>query len=180
MYQVGKALSVLVNVLAAISAVAAALMMLHITLDVILKELFNFPLPATFTIVSNYYMPAVVFLPLALAEKRQVHISVEVLVQFLRPRMQRMLAVLTWLIAAGIFCILMYQSWLDSLDKTTFGTFIMEQDYKVPIWPTFFLLPVGFLAIVAVLVYRVAVAVSGSKDGLGGTEHDAFRDHLAE
>jgi len=172
-FRLGRLLGRLTDILAFVGCIGVVLMMLHITLDVLLRWI-GYPIPATVTIVPHYYMLPIIFLPLALAERNDAHITVEILVQHLRKRWQRILAVLSWLVSAGVFGILFYQTLLDALDKMRVGTFLMEVDWKVPIWASYFFLPVGFGLVVAVLVYRIVVTVTGAKSGLGEAQHDAF------
>jgi TRAP-type C4-dicarboxylate transport system permease small subunit len=174
-FRIGRWLSRLTDILAFLGCVAVVLMMLHITLDVFMRWI-GLPIPATVTIVPHYYMLPIIFLPLALAERNDAHITVEVLVQFLRRRWQRVLAVLGWTISAGVFGILFYQSLLDAMEKMKVGTFMMEVDWKIPIWPTYFFLPVGFGLVVIILVYRIIVTVGDLKSGLGEVQHEAFDD----
>jgi TRAP-type C4-dicarboxylate transport system permease small subunit len=120
-------------------------------------------------------MLPIVFLPLALAEKYDAHITVEILVQIFRNRLQRILAVCSWLFSAGVFSILFYQTFLDALDKMSVGTFMMEMDWKIPIWPSYFFLPVGFGLVIVVLLYKIIATISGAESGLGEKQHEAFR-----
>ena len=46
-----------------------------------MRSFFNYPLPGTITIVSYYYMAIAAFMPLAFAEQKQAHISVEVITE---------------------------------------------------------------------------------------------------
>lgn len=177
MKRLGRMLGRVTDVLAVIGCVAVVLMMLHITLDVFMR-LIGYPIPATVTIVPHYYMLPIIFLPLALAERNDAHITVEVLVQLLRRRWQRVLAVLSWIVSAVVFSLLFYQTLLDALEKMEVGTFMMEVDWKIPIWASYFFLPVGFALVVLVLLYRVAVTVMGAESTLGEVKHDAFRDPL--
>ena len=179
MFQIGLTLRRLTDILAFLGCVAVVLMMLHITLDVFLR-LINFPIPATVTIVPHYYMLPIIFLPLALTERNDAHITVEVLVQLLSRGIQKMLAMLAWVVSAGVFGILFYQTLLDAIDKTQKGTFMMEVDWKIWIWPTYYSLPVGFGLVILVLIYRITTTVSGTKSGLGEVEHDAFKPPQAE
>lgn len=179
MFSLGRLLGRLTDLLAFISCAAVVLMMLHITLDVFLRWI-GHPIPATVTIVPNYYMLPIVFLPLAMVERNNAHITVEILVQVLRKSWQRALAVLSWAVAAGVFGILLYQTSLDALDKMRVGTFMIELDYKIPIWASYFFLPVGFALVVAVLLYRIVVTLTGVRSGLGEVGHDAFDDTLAK
>ena len=176
MFRLGRLLGRLTDILAFVGCVGVVLMMLHITLDVALRWI-GYPIPATVTIVPHYYMLPIIFLPLALAERNDAHITVEVFVQLLRRRWQRVLAVLSWMVSAGVFGILFYQTLLDALDKMKVGTFMMEVDWKIPIWPTYFFLPVGFGLVIIVLAYRIVITVADLESGLGETRHEAFDEH---
>lgn len=179
MFQIGKLLGRLTDVLAFFGCVGVVLMMLHITVDVFLR-LIEYPIPATVTIVPHYYMLPIIFLPLALTERNDAHITVEVLVQLFSRGVQKTLAVLAWIVSTGVFGILFYQTLLDALDKTEKGTFMMEVDWKIPIWASYYFLPVGFAVVILVLVYRIVITLTGAKSGLGEIEHDAFAPPVAD
>ncbi|PJK27495.1 TRAP transporter small permease [Minwuia thermotolerans] len=149
------------NLTTVIGAIAVVLMMVHITVDVVGKFILFLPVPATITLVSNYYMVVVAFLPLALAERRNSHISVEVLTEQFSPGVQRHIHGWTCLYSAVIFSLLTYRSFLDAVDKYELGSFIMEQSTKVPIWPGHFLLPLGAGLMVLMLLLRFANYLSG-------------------
>ena len=65
MQTLGRLLSYLINAVTVLAGLSVALMMVHITVDVISRYVFNYPLPGTITVVSNFYMVLVAFLPLA-------------------------------------------------------------------------------------------------------------------
>ena len=77
------------SVLAGLAVVA---MMLQVTLDVTLRYLIGKPLMGTLTMVSFYYMVIVAFVPLALAEQRDAHISVDFVTEALPVRLKYHLA----------------------------------------------------------------------------------------
>src|SRR6056297_3359879 len=67
----------LVTVSTVAGVVAVLFMIAHISLDVLMRNLFLAPIPATSVVVANYYMPIIAFLPLALTEKLDQHVSVD-------------------------------------------------------------------------------------------------------
>ena len=79
------------------------------------------------------------------------------------------------LIIVNLLSILFYQTFLDALDKMSVGTFMIEVDWKIPIWASYFFLPVGFGLVIVVLLYKIITTISGAKSGLGERKHDAFR-----
>jgi len=150
-----------VNLTSIIGSIAVGLMMVHITVDVVGKFVFFSPVPATITMVSNYYMVVVAFLPLALAERRNAHISVEVLTELFPTRVQHHINGLTYLLSGAVFGLLAWRGFNDAYNKQDMGSFIMEQGTKVLIWPGHYLLPVGASLMVLVLVFKFVSYISG-------------------
>ncbi|MEC9435590.1 MAG: TRAP transporter small permease [Pseudomonadota bacterium] len=142
----------------AVAAVALTLMMAHVTVDVAGKYLLNAPVPVTLEMVSNYYMVAVVFLPLAAVEKVNGHIHVELIYSALPRVGRRLLDVTAHALALGFFAMLMRYSWVSAVRKFNVGEFIMGT-YPLLIWPSRFLVPVGCALIAALLVLRLVRAV---------------------
>ena len=154
-----------------------ALMMLHIAFEVMMRYVFGISVPGTLTLVSKYYLPAVVFLPMAIAERRGNHISVEVLTQYLPLVVQRVLEHLARILAAVVFAVLTYQTWLDALKKTRSGAFELDFGYQFITWPSYYLLPLGFGAMTLVLAYGIVTGIVGLPDRLEG-DHDDGPDRL--
>lgn len=163
----GRLLARIIDLTTVVGLAAVALMMLHITVDVIGKFIFNAPVPATIALVSNYYMVVVAFLALALAERRNGHITVEVLTEFFPRPVQKHLFSWTYLLSAAVFGVFAYRSWLEARTAHESGTFIMEQSTKLITWPSYYLLPIGAGLMTLVLVYRFLVYLTGAKSGLG-------------
>lgn len=142
-----------------VGAIAVALMMVHIATDVVAKYVFGVPMPGTITVVSNYYMIVVAFLPLAFTERRNGHISVEVLTEHFPMSVQRALNLIALVISTGVLGAMTWQSWLDADRARLIGTFEIEQDVKLLIWPARYLLPLGCGLMVLTLIAKIAIAL---------------------
>lgn len=169
----GRCIGWLVMASTAVGAAAVMLMMLQIVVDVALKNLFSFPLPATTIFVAHYYMIVVAYLPVALAEKLNSHITVEILAQHFARRYRLWLMAVMWLVSGVVAAAIAHRLWGEAMKKYNFGTFMIEQDVTFMIWPGFFVLPVGFGLFALVLFYRFACAVTGAASGLGEVSDDA-------
>lgn len=143
-----------------VACVFCAMMATHITAGVISRAAFNIVLPGTVAIVSQYYMIAVTFIPLALVERRNENISVEVVVQLLPVRLQRISQALGWILSIAVFSMLTWTSWLDAIHHYEVGTYVMESGGKIILWPSYFMLPLGYSLVVLVLVLKVLVFLS--------------------
>lgn len=167
MYAIGRLLARATDLTLILGLVAVALMMIHITVDVVGKFSLNEPVPATIALVSSYYMVVIAFLPIAYAETRNSHITVEVLTELFPMRLQKHLYSWSYLLSALIYGLLTYRMWHEALRAQSNGTFIMEQSTKLITWPSYYLLPIGCGLMTLVLVYRFINYMTGAKSGLG-------------
>lgn len=167
MEMMGRLLARTINVTTWVGMIAILLMMVQITVDVAGKFLFNTPIPATISMVSSYYMVIAAFVPLALVETRNGHITVEVLTEFFPMRTQYHLYSWTYLLSAGVFGALAYRSWGEAGKAQNSGTFMVEHGIKIITWPSYYLLPIGAGLMTIVLVYRWLIYMTGAKSGLG-------------
>ena len=132
------------SALALIAGIAATLMMLHVFADVLARALFNAPLTGTIVFVSNWYMVALVCLPLAFVERNDGHISVDVLTGLLAPKAQGLLATAIRPLSAAVFAIVAYASFLEAETQRALGRFILEQQSRFDVWPGYYFMPLGY------------------------------------
>lgn len=172
----GRLLGWLIVAATFLGAAAVILMMLQIVADVALKNLIAWPIPLTSIFVANYYMLFVAFAPLALAEKLNRHISVELVFQHLSMGWKRALGGIISLVC-GLGCAgIAWRLWNEAMKKFTSGTYIQELDINMPTWPGYFVLPIGFGLFALVLFYRTASAVTGISGALGEVPLDQPED----
>lgn len=120
-----------------------AVMVLHITVDVLLRALFNAAVVGTLEAVSYYHIVFAVFLPLAYVERRGEHIRVDLFVQKMPLKVQLALYLFACLIGFAFFGALTYQSFIDALRSTERQETIMS-NFLFYIWPSRWALPLGF------------------------------------
>lgn len=166
MQALGKLLSRVIDSMTVISGLAIALMMVHITLDVVLRNFFNYPLPGTITIVSHYYMAIAAFMPLAFAEQKSAHISVEVITELMPKATQRHLAGWMLLFSAAIFALMTLRSWEEAMSKYGIKASVVQGEDSLPVWPTYFLLPLGCLLMFLVVTYKFVIYLTRQESGL--------------
>ena len=152
----------LASMLAILGGALIVLMMLHITVDVTSRALFNVSLPGTITIVSSFYMVGAAFLPLAYTEIRKGHVAVEVLHDRLGPSAQRHLGGATDLFGLAIIAMMTHRAWGEALTRLARGSSSMESGIIIPTWPGYFIVFAGLALttlIMAVQVLRYAAGV---------------------
>jgi TRAP-type C4-dicarboxylate transport system permease small subunit len=147
-----------------LSGAAVTMMMLHVCIDVIGKFLFNAPAPGTITIVTEYYMPILTFLPLAYVHRRRAHISVEVLTKTFSPRVQFHIHYLGLVIVLVVFALLTWTTFGEAEKKYAIGTFMVEQGRMVPTWPGHYFPPIGYGLITLLVAYELLQYLLGRAD----------------
>ena len=164
--------------LALLGSVGVVVMLVHICAYVIGRHLAAAPIPATVEIVSNYYMVLIAFLPLAWAERRGDMIAVEVFGQLLRGPFRRIDALFVAIVTAGAYAILTYATWLVAMREFAVRSYVISLSMTIPVWPSYFILPLSFGLAMVVCLLRVALLLAG-RDVTNTSEHaleEEFRE----
>lgn len=159
----------LASLLALIAGLSLVLMMVHVTLDVLLKYFFKLPIPGTAEVVASYYMIGTVFLPLAYIEVHNRPIVVELFYDRMPRRLQAPLDVLGTLASLAFYAFLTWQSMkiaLVSLENREY----VDGLWKVVVWPSRFIIPVGLSIACAALLMRLALLARGGSAQHGSAE----------
>ncbi|HWU36256.1 MAG TPA: TRAP transporter small permease [Candidatus Acidoferrum sp.] len=149
--------------LATLGAVALMVMMFLITLDVIGRDVFSNAILGTFEIVE-YLMIPTVFLALAYGQFEDVHINVDVAIQFMSQRKRAALNVVTLLMTLGVFLPMAWVSYLQAMkvyDQKLVSTVLL-----IPRWPFQVLALVGVVAYCLAIMTDLFVAIvrAGGKE----------------
>ncbi|KHA54155.1 MULTISPECIES: TRAP transporter small permease subunit [Rhodobacterales] len=135
-------------------------MMLHVTLDVVLKVAFNAPIQGTVEISSYYYMVGIVMLPMALVELEDDQISVDLLFNLFPAPLQKVCLLLTLMATAAVLAVIAWRTGQDAIRAFRVGEVVMGSR-EIIVWPARCMLPLGFtLAAIAALL-RVIMVIQG-------------------
>jgi TRAP-type C4-dicarboxylate transport system permease small subunit len=140
----------------ALGCTATLLMMLHVVVDVTARVVFKSPVGGTLETVTYIYMVAVVFLPLAMVQRKRQQIIVELFSQMLPPRV---LALLDGVVAA-VACVFMlaltwysgHEAWAQTLIRET----APSAQNPVPIWPARWMVVAGGALVACYLAIQSA------------------------
>ena len=147
--------------LALLGSVGVVVMLVHICAYVIGRHLAAAPIPATVEIVSNYYMVLIAFLPLAWAERRGDMISVEVFGHLFRGPLRRLDAAFVAAVTALAYSILAYTTWLVAMREFAVRSYVISLSMTIPVWPSYFILPLSFGLAMIVCLLRLALVLAG-------------------
>jgi len=166
MFAVGRFLSKITNVISIIGGLAIALMMFHITADVVGRYFFNAPIPGTITIVSYYYMSIAAFIPLAFAEQKDAHISVEVITEHMPAWLRHNLERFAMLCSLVVFSFLAVRTFGEAQKKFDMGASIVQGNSDISIWVTYYMLPLGAGLMTLVVLYKLINSFLPHESGL--------------
>ncbi|MFM1863314.1 MAG: hypothetical protein RLZ26_1836 [Pseudomonadota bacterium] len=144
-----------------IGAVALMLMMLQIAVDVLLRNLTGSAIPATADLVSKYYMVAVAFVPLALADLHRRHIEATIFTDGLRGAPRRLVEAFGVCLSLAAFGLLGWGATQEALKNTARGSYVDAGLIQVPTWPGYWFLPLGFVLMALVLASRIPAVLRG-------------------
>ena len=148
--------------LALLGAVGVVAMLVHITAYVVMRQFSHSPVPATVEIVSYYYMVLIAFLPLAWAERRGEMISIEIFAPLLTGRIGRINEIFVALVTSGVYAVLTYTTWLVAMREFSARSFVISLSVVIPVWPGYFVLPIGFALAALVTLYRGFTSKQGT------------------
>jgi TRAP-type C4-dicarboxylate transport system permease small subunit len=148
--------------LALLGTLGILLMVVHITLDVVLRSTLSISIPATLELVTRYYLITLALLPLGWVEWRRNMISVEALEGMMSPGLIRISDVLVSLLSAAIYGTLAVATWGKAMEQYQIGAYVMSLNVPMPVWPTYFVLPVAFALAALVCVVRLPLLATGT------------------
>lgn len=157
-----RSINALANLLSIAAGLSLVLMMVHVTADVFGKYFFAMPVPGTAEVVASYYMIATVFLPLAYIEVHNRPIVVELFYDLVPRQLQFAFDAFGTIASIGFYAFLTWQSSKIAIDAFEIGEMV-EGAWRVIVWPSRFLLPLGLAAACLVLLMRLAVIVTGKR-----------------
>lgn len=144
-----------------VASLAIVLMMFHISGDVIARTVFGTGLPGTLEITAEWYMIAVVYMPLALIQLRDENITVDLFSQMFSDRVQHVLRVLMSFLAL-VFIYNWAQASLELAQKKTKRMSFLDSGlWQIPTWPVYW---ACFIAIALLFCATVVVMLMAVRD----------------
>jgi len=153
-----------------LGGLAIALMMIHISLDILARFLFNTPLPGTITIVAHYYMLIAIFLPLAYAEQTNSSIAVEILTTRFSHKAQHRVNGWTHLIIGATAFVMTSEAFKVAIKNYHSNTSVMQGDYTIITWPSYFILCAGTFLLGCYCVLRFLSFITRSERAMSVEE----------
>lgn len=151
-----------------IGAAATGLMMLHICADVAIRVVLRIPIYGTIEIVSKYMMVIIAFAPLAEIQRRREHLFVESFTALVPSAVNKVLDYLVIIYFLGLTGFYIYASAKKALEKTSVGAAIDTPAFDVPVWQSYWVIPIALTALAVVLLAQL---VSGPREPGSHADH---------
>lgn len=142
MTAIDRAADRLGQILAVLAALCLTAMMLHICADVVGRFAFSRPLPSTIEIVAEWWMPALIFLPMVSVERMRENITVDLFYDRSGPRMKAFMNLVSNACFTLFLVFVAWGSGEQALRAYGDGEFIVGM-IPVVTWPARFFLPVS-------------------------------------
>lgn len=155
-----RAFRTLTHGLMLVGGLGIILMMAHITLDVVLKVIWNTPIQGTVEISSYYYMVAIVMLPMAMVEYDDEQISVDLLFNHFPVWLKHTCLFITFVATAGMLSVMTWRTGLDAIRALNVGEVVMGSR-EIIVWPARCMLPLGFGLATIAAVLRAIMLLRG-------------------
>jgi len=134
------------------------------TFDVVLRYVFNAPLPEMFQL-TEFMMVGVVYLAIAYVQQLKDHIKIEAATQWLPPRIQEILDNFGYGVGLIIFAIITWQTGRLAWEAWETSDYTMGI-VQFPLWPAKSILPIG----TGLLSLRLLVDIILSFNGIRGAQ----------
>jgi len=167
-----RTLRILEKPLLAVSGLLIFLMMLHVVADVFFKYVFLEPITGTLEVVANYYMIAIVFLPLALVQRASGLIKVEVFTGLLGPRTTAALDAFATVLSIVFVGLMAWFALQEAIETTEIREKIVVGVSLLPVWPARWFVPVGTGVFLLALILSLQLYLRGISGRVAEEESD--------
>ncbi len=148
------------------------LMMMHICADVLLKYVFNSPIPGTLEIVSAIYMTIVVFFPLMAVTLFDGHISVTLFSELLNLRARKIMIFLVSLFCFLVTAYVFYAGFDQALRKMAAGESWETASGYISIWYARWSFPIGMGLTAVAFGWVTLQSYLALTDGRGNSDNN--------
>lgn len=128
-------------------------MMGFIVLEVIMRNLFNYSIPGNYEMVQNYFMPVVTLPVIVYAFSEGVLPRINMVISKFNYKLQKGVLLLLLLVEIAVFTLMAFYGWQYAISGMEAGDAFPASGSMYPIYPFYFLIPIGFGMLVVEMVF---------------------------
>jgi TRAP-type C4-dicarboxylate transport system permease small subunit len=137
-----ETMSLMEKLLIGVASLALLVLTLLTTADALGRYLFNSPIPGTGELIEDYFMIALIFLPLSYSFMQEGHVHVTMIEQFFPTRVKFLIGKFNLLLSFGLFALIALAGWLGVLEACRIDE-ISTSSVGYPMWPCYAMVPIG-------------------------------------
>jgi len=165
MHKAHRILNILDMATLTLGCMAVLLMMLHVSADIVARQVTSWRVPATLETVTYIYMVMIAFLPLAAVQARRQQIAVELFAELLPARVIFFTDALVGLIG-GLFVLgLAWFSTALAWEQTLIREAAPSMASPVPIWPVRWMLVLAWVLVSLHLLIQAGMNLRAALTG---------------
>jgi TRAP-type C4-dicarboxylate transport system permease small subunit len=137
-----EAMSLLEKLLIGVASLALLVLTLLTTADALGRYLFNSPIPGTGELIEDYFMIALIFLPLSYSFMQEGHVHVTIIERFFPGRVKAFIGKFNLLLSFGLFALIALAGWRGFAEAFRIDE-ISTSSVGYPMWPCYAMVPIG-------------------------------------
>lgn len=162
------------GVVSLLSVLVMFAMMLHVTVNALLRTYAGRPLPWTFEWVQFWYVPVLALLGFVAAQRGREHIATDVFLRFVPIVARPWFVAGGWLLAALCAAGITLFSWDEAVGRFEVGASAGTSD--IPVWPVYFVVPVVFIVLTGQFIAAMLSSLGEAVEIEGEQEQEVLRD----
>jgi TRAP-type C4-dicarboxylate transport system permease small subunit len=135
-------MGILEKLLIGVASLALLVLTLLTTADALGRYLFNSPIPGTGELIEDYFMIALIFLPLSFSFMQEGHVHVTIIEQFFSTRVKFLIGKFNLLLSFGLFALIALAGWKGFAEAWRIDE-ISTSSVGYPMWPCYAMVPIG-------------------------------------
>ena len=136
------AMSILEKLLIGVASLALLVLTGLTTADALGRYLFNSPIPGTGELIEDYFMIALIFLPLSYSFMQEGHVHVTMLERFFPGRVKFLIGKFNLILSFALFALIAVAGWRGFAEAWRIDE-ISTSSIGYPMWPCYVMVPVG-------------------------------------
>lgn len=143
-----------------LSQIALVIMMILTTFDALSRHLFNKSITGAYEVTEMYLMVILVFLSMSYVQKVDGHIRLDIIFERLSKRVQDVLNIIFYLLAAAMMFFIGYQGFNMTISALQ-NNLIASGLINFPLWLSYIWIPIGSFLITIRLILLVILLALG-------------------
>lgn len=157
-----RIIGILTTISGVVSGVSIVFLMLHVVLNVVGRHFFETPIPGTLEFSQYWYIAAIVFFGLAIAQRRDEHISAPILFDRLSPGLKTEFTIVGGGLTVLLLFAIAWWGWQEAAAQMALGA--TGTVSNIAIWPPRFFVTIGCVTFLLEYMFRIHATIEVARE----------------